>query len=1518
MSENNTPTTGGNRRGTISKAKSFRRPALNLDTLGNSSSAGGTVYKFLNGEEYTGPNIGQSPPITPRNIPNTIDLESAECKIPIFLGANGTIYNKYYVAIKFAGIPDDKPNTHKESFLQFNSLDPIYQKFPEYLESEGYYDYEQNLIIWKRQVLKNLGVIQLPHSMGRTYSRPKAFNDRFLRKNSEASNGDDSLSYESERKLTDSDLLPKDQSVQDDDESQSNNNNDGNSGGQSGGNTTGQGGQQRERSGSDTSTGSYDGQLDGTSPIDGSPSSGGLANFIANGGQRSRSNSSTFLDHRIIRSNSLSPKQTLQRLNDSGDFKRGQLMNVDDEHRWILMKDPWDAQLILAEPIPELYNTFDEYEFAMRNWSIEVATKTAIIPPHATQFVQLYSNGKLSDSQDGSPNSTPNKNKSLRQEFEAILLQSQLNKQDWKVRSGVLPVQSEDDYQMEKFLDSTKLELDNYQSGHFNNLSDDLICVKQPPPNPWKKYDQMIRYDISEPFERLYRKKLLAYRQSAVSQTCGYWSNRLLMPQFYRSWRESLQKKQSFLPPLTIKVGRRSDLNSEIDGGKVEYNYLIPEPQILFQKLVSPSMNIQYILGMFDQQTQQQLQSGADQLSPSSASQNAGSLTPQSLKQSTPPTLLSTKETFASTSSKQLDPSEEKRQYLALLQQYDKRLQYSFRYDQLNSWCEPSKWKYFQQELEKVGQSSHLDMNTIWSLVTNNEVPLDRFQEFIDFDLKLYTPPLFPNGSGAVGSPTNRSTQNPNSLSPLPPQIIGSPPSRTGSTGSFSFGSPLNSSNQGSKLPLSPTHSSILQQSGMESPRQMSSSHLGTSVSSTNSGGSPRSAMNLTTSSASSMNLINSSSGISASSNNTMKDSSGTVGMVAVNLVNQHFIQTFLNNIITTDSFPVLLSFLDKTNSLLSRSKICSLVILSLISEVKSTILFESVILAKDIPSLYRMAMSMSFFDVVPLDVFPYPVHLNEIFTQNLMQQGSLSEVVKLVFMYYYLQIIQDRLPHFLNSTNSQSNSILNQFPSLKRDAAERIASYMQNDRKLLGRIFLAVGRKSKFISHSYLFVLLQLLKMTDCQSLQQQLKAKDTILPLMRDLAASKFLHAKFAVRRLFTVMQEDYKDFILSEYSDPSQIEKDSSQLLTDLLTPDNLETDQSSLLSELVFNMCWNLLSNFNGLHRHQGITSPSSTSSNSSSSTATASTSSGNLFLNSKPIFKFILNETIFYQIYNSVVKSKKHDQNLENLSRLFALLCKTLYKANLIRKTDNIRMKKKDDNQNEIQITPICMFDLLGFLGAPNQNEKYTPTIKTHLLVALRHLLKSADLFEILKKEEKFYNKLLIPSCRDAKNAEFNRNSWKLFFQIIRYHPGQLEVLDKGKYLIQIFDIISLNSGNVILNNALHYLAKLFALVIYETKKKSDQNTIKHTEKDIKYLVSFFNDRHLFIKLHMIYKRFAENKIFPGFIKLANLYQVIATLPICSKLAKDTMKNPEYKEGIISIQKYFKFDDQSATDHPKSK
>ena len=125
---------------------------------------------------------------------------------------------------------------------------------------------------------------------------------------------------------------------------------------------------------------------------------------------------------------------------------------------------------------------------------------------------------------------------------------------------------------------------------------------------------------------------------------------------------------------------------------------------------------------------------------------------------------------------------------------------------------------------------------------------------------------------------------------------------------------------------------------------------------------------------------------------------------------------------------------------------------------------------------------------------------------------------------------------------------------------------------------------------------------------------------------------------------------------------------------------------------------------------------------------------------------------------------------------------------------------------------------------------------------------------------------MIRMCRDGKDLSFNKEAWKFFYRVVKYHHGVVQHMDMtNKLLNQLLELISPGVGNIVAINCLHYICKLLELVenetlkIQETGKSSrGDEDIKLIERDVKLFVTNLVKHCL--KVHLIYKRLQFNNI----------------------------------------------------------
>eukprot|EP00300_Choanocystis_sp_HF-7_P042953 c9605_g1_i1.p1 GENE.c9605_g1_i1~~c9605_g1_i1.p1 ORF type:complete len:665 (+),score=-30.60 c9605_g1_i1:95-1996(+) len=204
-------------------------------------------------------------------------------------------------------------------------------------------------------------------------------------------------------------------------------------------------------------------------------------------------------------------------------------------------------------------------------------------------------------------------------------------------------------------------------------------------------------------------------------------------------------------------------------------------------------------------------------------------------------------------------------------------------------------------------------------------------------------------------------------------------------------------------------------------------------------------------------------------------------------------------------------------------------------------------------------------------------------------------------------------------------------------------------------------------------------------------------------------------------------------------------------------------------------------------------------------------------------------------------------------------------------------------------------------------------LKKSLLTCLRHLMKSSQVYALCQNETAFITKC-VNYCRENKNIDFNRDAWRFLFQLCRYHPGCVDMLITTNLIGTALEFVNPTNGNVIIINGLHYLAKFFDLPAYEQRWLANgkeyvrdiETGMKTLEKDYKALLELYNKKHLYIRLHMIYKNVIDKPVGVGLdlTKLANVYRVLIFEEHCHKVYKEVKSTGEFKGELSHMKEMF--------------
>eukprot|EP01133_Synstelium_polycarpum_P009160 gene9160-10749_t len=396
-----------------------------------------------------------------------------------------------------------------------------------------------------------------------------------------------------------------------------------------------------------------------------------------------------------------------------------------------------------------------------------------------------------------------------------------------------------------------------------------------------------------------------------------------------------------------------------------------------------------------------------------------------------------------------------------------------------------------------------------------------------------------------------------------------------------------------------------------------------------------------------------------------------------------------------------------------------------------------------------------------------------------------------------------------------------------------------------------------------------------------------------------SKLKHVQFAARRLFAVLSRaPWIDFIYKEYT------REPDSAIRDLIGSDDQRP--TNLQLELVLEFFSTALdrtmeaanaslpisnTTVNTTPPLSPVGSPPTLSS-SSTSISGMSTLTPNVTIGIRNKFLFVLDGLLFHTLLQFVMKNcKTTSYQLFALSTLMAKLSRSHCKLGTIQATQDVKSSQKKWGTPLLSLSPIDIRGMSSRIG----DFQASPT--NPLSSSIRKI------YDIIKKEEDFYSRLL-GFCRDGASAEFNKEAWCLLYQIMKNHSGTLETLSKDAVLQGFMELVGTSSHTTVITNGLHYITKMFNITNVKNTPQRTKNDLKVIEKDLKALNSLFISKRLFIKIHMIYKKYINTQPGLAFIELAKFYNLMYASPNCSKLFKDTIKKSEYKEGLEKIGNMF--------------
>lgn len=253
-----------------------------------------------------------------------------------------------------------------------------------------------------------------------------------------------------------------------------------------------------------------------------------------------------------------------------------------------------------------------------------------------------------------------------------------------------------------------------------------------------------------------------------------------------------------------------------------------------------------------------------------------------------------------------------------------------------------------------------------------------------------------------------------------------------------------------------------------------------------------------------------------------------------------------------------------------------------------------------------------------------------------------------------------------------------------------------------------------------------------------------------------------------------------------------------------------------------------------------------------------------------------------------------------LARVLDQLCITSFKLKVIA-TESAR----SGSSLALTITQDDIDKLVGFINTlTKKNDMAAYPVCAPILSAARILLRNQNVYDEHRGKEKLIQNILA-FCKDGKDSDFNRQAWKLFYEIIEYHAGAIELMESFSLLGQFTDVLGTAvNGTTVTIHSIRYFRKVLELGSSEqTKRPVRRDDKKSIEKDVKFFTNFFKEKHLFVKFHMTYKNQAS-MCGAVFYEVAQVYQKLQVLPETQKLLKDILKNPDYRKGLQDIHDMF--------------
>ena len=510
---------------------------------------------------------------------------------------------------------------------------------------------------------------------------------------------------------------------------------------------------------------------------------------------------------------------------------------------------------------------------------------------------------------------------------------------------------------------------------------------------------------------------------------------------------------------------------------------------------------------------------------------------------------------------------------------------------------------------------------------------------------------------------------------------------------------------------------------------------------------------------------------------------------------------------------------------------------------------------------LYTIARCIYFSNPAQPDVYPFneetftlleQAFFSEAQTINLPQPQLCTEVVLNIFVWYYLGLI---------NAGIKQDAVFAAFSAREK----AVAAALRSTPKIVVVLFHCLAHRSVTISNASLVAVTRLLHSDNKDITETLAGATANLCEELQVLCFSKLSHVQFAIRRITDILLTlSWRQTLFGHFGPGRRL------LIPFAVLGSYGNSGVTQTYAEFVERIY---------------------TTGYASAPDASAATRHSWAF--GTETFNDISNgigECIRVRLYYGAAA----------LARVLERLCLASFKLKVIASegTGSSSMLALTVSQDTID----TLFRYINDLSKSPDAAAYP--VCAPILSATRILLRNQDVYAEHRAKEKLIQNLLV-FCKDGRDSDFNKQAWKLFYELIEYHAGAIELMENTSLLSQFADVLGTTvNGTTVTIHSIRYFRKILELYSAEQKRHTIlRDDGKSVEKDVKFFTNFFKDRHLFVKFHMTYKNQAS-MCGAVFYEVAQLYQKLQILPETQKLLKDIQKNPEYKKGLQDIHEMF--------------